>query len=73
MLMSIGNPGKYVDPNGHLPLLPLLGVFLFLVTLPGDTGPYEVDPTAAAIGDAGLRMVDPIDVVFTGVECLQGQ
>jgi hypothetical protein len=38
MHMSIGNPGKYVDPNGHLPLLPLLGVFLFLATLPGIQG-----------------------------------
>jgi hypothetical protein len=43
-----------------------------LATLPGDTGPYEVDATTAEVGDAGIRMVDPVDMFYTGIECLSG-
>jgi RHS repeat-associated protein len=66
------NPLKYTDPTGHFPWL-LIPIFIFIATIPGDTGPYEVDPVTSAVGDAALRFVDPIDAVFTGVECLQGQ
>jgi len=66
------NPLKYTDPDGHFPWLVLIGVMVFIATLPGDTGPYEVDPTTVAVGKAGLRMVDPIDWVYTGVECFSG-
>jgi RHS repeat-associated protein len=66
------NPVKYVDPDGHFPILPLLGILLFLATLPGDTGPYDVSPSTTAIGNAGLRMVDPADWVYTAGECFSG-
>ncbi len=41
--------------------------------MPGDTGPYEVDPVNAAVGEAALRFVDPVDWVYTGVDCLSGK
>jgi RHS repeat-associated protein len=66
------NPVKYVDPDGHFPILPLLGILLFLATLPGDTGPYDVSPSTTAIGNAGLRMVDPVDWAYTAGECFSG-
>ncbi|MDD5760081.1 MAG: Tox-REase-5 domain-containing protein [Desulfobulbaceae bacterium] len=66
------NPLKYADPDGHIPWLVLIGVFLYIATIPGDTGPYEVDPATAVIGDAGLRMADPVDWAYTVMECLSG-
>ena len=66
------NPLKYIDPDGHFPWLVLIGVLIYMATLPGDTGPYEVNPTTAAVGEAGLRMADPVDWFYTGVECLSG-
>jgi len=66
------NPVKYVDPDGHLPILPFLGILLFLATLPGDTGPYDVSTSTTEIGNAGLRMVDPVDWVYTAGECFSG-
>ena len=66
------NPLKYTDPDGHFPWLVLIGVLVYMATLPGDTGPYDVNPTTAAIGEAGLRMADPVDWAYTGIECLSG-
>jgi len=66
------NPLKYTDPDGHNPFLVILGILIYLASIPGDTGPYEVNPTTAAVGDMGLRMADPVDWVYTGIECLNG-
>jgi len=66
------SPLKYTDPDGHVPWLVLIGVMVFMATLPGDTGPYEVDPTTVAVGEAGLRMADPVHWVYTGVACYSG-
>ena len=65
------NPLKYTDPDGHFPWL-LIPILIFIATIPGDTGPYEVDPVTAAVGDAALRFVDPVDWVYTGADCLSG-
>ena len=65
------NPLKYTDPTGNFPWI-LIPFLIFIATIPGDTGPYVVDPTTAAIGDAALRIVDPADWFYTGVDCLSG-
>ena len=65
------NPLKYTDPTGHFPWL-LIPILIFIATIPGDTGSYEVDPATAAFGEAALRFVDPVDWVYTGIDCLSG-
>lgn len=50
----------------------MIPILIFIATIPGDTGPYEVDPATAAVGEAALRFVDPVDWVYNGVECLSG-
>ncbi|MCI0556432.1 MAG: Tox-REase-5 domain-containing protein [Anaerolineae bacterium] len=68
------SPLSYVDPSGHDAVAwPLIAVFILLLTLPGDTGPYEVSPLNEAVSEASLRFVDPIDWIYTGIECRAGQ
>jgi len=68
------SPLIYVDPSGHDAVgWPLIAVFIFLLTLPGDTGPYEASPLNEAVSELSLRFVDPIDWLYTGIECIAGE
>jgi hypothetical protein len=66
------NPLRYTDPSGHIPW-PLIFVLLFVSTIPGDTGTYPANPGSELVANMALRTFDPIDALYTGVECFSGE
>ncbi len=68
------NPVRYTDPSGRVCIPCLIGFGVFLLLLPGDTGPYPADPVGDFASDIALRTAfEPYDWIRTGQECLSGQ